>query len=156
MENITIIFYFAFQLNKKKKEKMNKYLHLIPRINSICPDIKQSNFSYRNFSSIWSVSLLERRVFRHFLNFSVRFLYVSVSHFCVSWFEQTVNVIERIIQVYGVTKPLHRVSRCKNKASTSRLLRMRHKVAESFGFSISFSLFSLSLSIFWSHQILRT
>lgn len=52
MENITIIFYFAFQLNKKKKEKMNKYLHLIPRINSICPDIKQSNFSYRNFSSI--------------------------------------------------------------------------------------------------------
>lgn len=125
---------------------MNKYLHLIPRINSICSGIKRSNFSYIiEFSSIWSVFSLEQRIFCHFLNFSVWFLYVF--HFCVSWFKQTVNVIERIIQVYGVTKPLHRVSRYKNKASTSRLLRMRHKVAESFGFLFFFS-------IFWPHQIL--
>lgn len=109
-------------------------------LSSICLDIKRSNFSYRIFKHLIGIFNGAKSILS-----LLKLLYLIsicfVSHFCVSWFKQTANVIERIIQVYGVMKPLHRVSRCKNKASTSRLLRMRHKVAEFFGFSIFFFLF---------------
>lgn len=115
-------------------------------LSSICLDIKRSNFSYRIFKHLIGIFNGAKSILS-----LLKLLYLIsicfVSHFCVSWFKQTANVIERIIQVYGVMKPLHRVSRCKNKASTSRLLRMRHKVAEFFGFSIFFFLFFFRFSV---------